>query len=296
MTGSCPLLWCAGPLAVYVLYKSSSKCNFILKIAYLYTTHMLMACVVSVLCLPRPRHPDNGLLAVKIMKPVNDLLGIQWTIEGLELLDTEESAVVVMNHQSSVDLLALFELWPHLKKVAPIAKKQILYAGPFGLACYLLGCVFIDRKSPTSREDVITAGVEAKSNGTKLLIFPEGTRNGKKGLSLLPFKKGAFHVALDTKMPILPIVVSEYNFLDSQKMIFTPGHGTIKVLPRIDTSGYNKENINDLVELTRSRMLETLKEISQPNPTHSSQPSSSSRSLSAHSFGDHSCLSDKKDS
>jgi len=184
MTGSCPLLWCAGPLAVYVLYKSSSKCNFILKIAYLYTTHMLMACVVSVLCLPRPRHPDNGLLAVKIMKPVNDLLGIQWTIEGLELLDTEESAVVVMNHQSSVDLLALFELWPHLKKVAPIAKKQILYAGPFGLACYLLGCVFIDRKSPTSREDVITAGVEAKSNGTKLLIFPEERKEGVEPTAL----------------------------------------------------------------------------------------------------------------
>jgi len=233
--------------------------------AYLYSTHILMSCLISILCLPRPRHPDNGLIAAKIMKPFNDLLGIEWRIEGRELLDIDESAVVVLNHQSSVDLMALFELWPHLKKVAPIAKKQILYVGPFGLACYLLGCVFIDRTSPTSREDVINAGVEAKKNGTKLLIFPEGTRNGKKGLSLLPFKKGAFHVALDTNMPILPIVISEYNFLDSHKMIFTQGRGTIKVLPRIDISGYSKDNINDLVELTRSRMLETLKEISSPD-------------------------------
>ena len=97
-------------------------------------------------------------------------------------------------------------------------------------------------------------GKEVRESGTKLIIFPEGTRNGSKGLKLLPFKKGAFHVALDAKLPILPVVISEYDFLDTSSMSFLPGDVTIKVLPRIDTSEYNKDNIDSLVNHTRDIM------------------------------------------
>ena len=78
-------------------------------------------------------------------------------------------------------------------------------------------------------------GARAKEEGKKLMIFPEGTRNSKKGLTMLPFKKGAFHIAIDGKLPILPVVLSEYDFLDVKNWIFNPGKVTIKVLPRIDT-------------------------------------------------------------
>ena len=106
-------------------------------------------------------------------------------------------------------------------------------------------------------------GHRAKAEGKKLMIFPEGTRNGAKGLSMLPFKKGAFHIAIDGKLPILPVVLSEYDFLDTKKMIFNRGKVTIKVLPRIDTSEYNKENIDELVTLTRDKMLEEFKNTSK---------------------------------
>ena len=77
-------------------------------------------------------------------------------------------------------------------------------------------------------------GLRARKEGKKLIIFPEGTRNGAKGLSMLPFKKGrhrrqsvlrtqiycsiagAFHIAIDGELPILPVVISEYDFLDSR--------------------------------------------------------------------------------
>ena len=120
------------------------------------------------------------------------------------------------------------------------------------------------RNSKTSHADVNNAGQLAKKNKTKLLVFPEGTRNGDKNLSMRPFKKGAFHVALDGEMPIIPVIVSEYNFLDWKKMMFRPGRAIIRVLPPIDTSAYSKTNIEDLVEKTRSQMLETLAEISEP--------------------------------
>ena len=107
------------------------------------------------------------------------------------------------------------------------------------------------------------AGQLAKKTKTKLLVFPEGTRNGDKNLSMRPFKKGAFHVALDGKMPIIPVVVSEYNFLDWKKMFFRPGRAIIRVLPPIQTSNYTKANIEELIEKTRTQMLETLVEISE---------------------------------
>ena len=81
------------------------------------------------------------------------------------------------------------------------------------------------------------------------------------GGSLLPFKKGAFHVALDIGVPILPIVVSEYDFLGpdgdrSEK--FDRGNVTIRILPPIQTEGITKDKIDDVIKQTRDSMLEAL--------------------------------------
>jgi len=186
-------------------------------------------------------------------------------IETANLFVTQypTAAVLVLNHQSSIDLMALMEIWPVLENAAPIAKKELKYVGTFGLACWLCGCVFIDRKSKTSHDDMNRVGNEAKASGTKLIVFPEGTRNSAKGLKLLPFKKGAFHVALDGKLPILPVVISEYDFLDVRKMTFLPGSVRIKVLPRIDTSEYTKDTINTLVQHTQNLMEEELKRLAK---------------------------------
>ena len=123
--------------------------------------------------------------------------------------------------------------------------------------------LFFPRRSKTSHQDINDMGARAKEEGKKLMIFPEGTRNSAKGLSMLPFKKGAFHIAIDGKLPILPVVLSEYDFLDVKKMIFNPGKVTIKVLPRIETSDYTKENIDELVNHTRDVMIEELKNLAK---------------------------------
>ena len=95
-----------------------------------------------------------------------------------------------------------------------------------------------------------------------IMLFPEGTRNSAGGGSLLPFKKGAFHVALDIGVPILPMVVSEYNFLGpdgSRSEKFTSSNVTIKILPPIQTEGVRKDQIDDLIKETRDSMIEALK-------------------------------------
>ena len=70
---------------------------------------------------------------------------ITFTIEGAELLTDPSAAVLVLNHQSSIDLMAIMEIWSEIDNAAPVAKKMLKYCGPFGLACWLCGCVFIDR-------------------------------------------------------------------------------------------------------------------------------------------------------
>merc|ERR1712183_53758 len=210
-----------------------------------------------------PRDPKNAVRAARILKYIHNLIPITFEIEGSELLCCPSAAVVVMNHQSAIDLMAMFEIIPYLEHSGPIAKRELLYIQPFGLACWLCGAEFINRKSKTSHQDINDMGARAREEGKKLIIFPEGTRNGAKGLTMLPFKKGAFHIAIDGKLPILPVVISEYDFLDSGKMIFKPGKVTIKVLPRIESSDYSKDNMDSLVTHTRDLMMQELRNLSK---------------------------------
>jgi len=248
-----------GVFTLSFLCHISSNVNFLLKFIYLYGAYLTVSALIIPFCLLRPRHPRNGVMTAKLLRFVSRLIPVTFKIEGIEHLKVPTAAVLIMNHQSSIDLMAMMEIWPVLENAAPIAKKELKYVGTFGLGCWLCGCVFIDRKSKSSHADMNRVGNEAKETGTKLMVFPEGTRNSSKGLNLLPFKKGAFHVALDGKLPILPVVISEYDFLDQTKWIFNSGEITIRALPRIDTSMYSKENINELVEHSRNIMQEELR-------------------------------------
>jgi len=240
-----------------------SKVSYLLKFIYLYSAYTAVSLFVVLFFFLRPRNPKNAVIVAKIMKYVHKLVPIQFTIEGAELLTDLSSCVVILNHQSALDLMCLFEIWPLLENAGPVAKKELLYFEPFGLACWMCGAEFINRRSKTSHADINLMGARAKQEGKKLMIFPEGTRNGAKGLSMLPFKKGAFHIAINGKLPIQPIVISEYYFLDWKKMIFNPGKVTIKVLPIIDTSEYTKDNMDELVNKSRDCLMMALKDLSK---------------------------------
>lgn len=141
----------------------------------------------------------------------------------------------------------LGKLWLTMDHCCVVSKKEILYLGPFGLACWLWGTVFINRgKVEESRQTVNstaesihlgkvisirsyciinTTGLshkirksaltESNFRQRRLLLFPEGRRHSNT--TLLPFKKGGFHVAIESQMPIQPVVVSKYYFLRSDK-------------------------------------------------------------------------------
>ena len=138
-----------------------------------------------------------------------------WDTSSRELLTKPGGGpyVIVLNHQHSIDIFFLWEIWPVLRRVTTLAKKALLYAGPFGAACYLVGTVFVDRsRGPEARRKLYEAVRKAKAEDTHVCIFPEGTRHhSATEKELLPFKSGAFSAAIAAQMPVLPIVISHYK-------------------------------------------------------------------------------------
>lgn len=195
-----------------------------------------------------------------ITKPISSLIGMKWELRGTEILSKDECYIIVSNHQSSLDVLGLLDMWPVMGKCTVVAKKELLYAVPFSIAAWLCGLVFIDRKHAEKAKTAINdAMTHLKQNRIKLWIFPEGTRRNTREIH--PFKKGAFHVAINSRVPILPVIFSSYStFMDKKQKRFDPGHVIVTTLPPIPTDGMTVSDIEELMERTRNVMMKTFVE------------------------------------
>ena len=123
--------------------------------------------------------------------------------------------------------------------------------------------VFIER---TSRSQAVAAFDKAAeqmhSDRQSVYIFPEGTRSYYDHPDLLPFKKGAFHLAVQAQVPIVPIVVANYsNVLNVKRKLFRTGRIPIRILAPVSTKGKTKEDVDGLLKEVRDKMLLQLKDL-----------------------------------
>lgn len=91
---------------------------------------------------------------------ISTILGLRWQLRGREHLEKDQACIIVANHQSSIDILGMFDIWPVMNKCTVVAKKELWYAWPFGLAAWLCGLIFIDRsrlKSDQARTSLTAA-------------------------------------------------------------------------------------------------------------------------------------------
>ncbi|KAF2162844.1 hypothetical protein M409DRAFT_57903 [Zasmidium cellare ATCC 36951] len=188
--------------------------------------------------------------------------GVWFEIEDeKDWLNTTRPAVFVGNHQTELDVLFLGHMFP--KYCSVTAKKSLKFVPFLGWFMALSKTVFIER---SSREQAVAAFAKAAeqmhSAKQSVYIFPEGTRSYYDHPDMLQFKKGAFHLAIQAQVPIVPIVVANYsNVLNIKKKLFRPGVIPVKVLEPISTKGNTKEDVDALLEETRTKMVRTLKEI-----------------------------------
>ncbi|EGI62764.1 PREDICTED: 1-acyl-sn-glycerol-3-phosphate acyltransferase alpha [Acromyrmex echinatior] len=256
-------------LVLPFLYETSRTFRYYFKFLIYYGVVMMIAVVLMPILSLRPGNIKNFLIASWSCQSISTLLGLRWELRGREHLEKNRACIIVANHQSSLDILGMFDLWPVMDKCTAVAKKEIFYAWPVGLAAWLCGLIFIDRmNSEKARSALNTATKEIKDKKIKLWIFPEGTRRNTGEIH--PFKKGAFHVAIRSQLPILPVVFSSYYFLSAKEKRFDSGRIVVTTLPPISTEGLSTDDVEELMEKTRSTMSEvfhaTSREIQQSLP------------------------------
>ncbi|NXS44232.1 PLCA acyltransferase, partial [Balaeniceps rex] len=231
-------------------------CKMTFYTLWLFTISIL----VIMISIPRGRNVENMKFLRMSILPLKYIFGLKIVVKGKENLMIKKPFVLVLNHQTSLDIMVMMEILP--SRCVPIAKKEILYMGTFGLACWLSGLIFIDRKK--KEESIATLTEVAHSlhkENVCILIFPEGTRN--HGGSMLPFKRGAFQLAVKAQVPIIPVVISSYcDFYNPKEKRFTQGKSIIQILPGMETVGLGPDNVPKLTEQIRESMLTTYQGIS----------------------------------
>jgi 1-acyl-sn-glycerol-3-phosphate acyltransferase len=184
------------------------------------------------------------------------MFGVRVEIEGRENHDPSKPSLVVSNHQSLLDIPAAFAAIDGDIRI--VAKKELFTIPVFGQAAGLHEFIPIERGNQTSGRDAAKLIGARIRSGLHVWVAPEGTRS--TGPELLPFKKGAFAVAIEAGVPVQPIVVmNSYEVVPKGSLLTRPGTIIrVRVLPRVDTSGYTLNDRAALAERVRSLMAEAL--------------------------------------
>ncbi|CAN9504402.1 unnamed protein product [Ophioblennius macclurei] len=265
-----PLLLLLLPLLlVPLLMWTSTTFVFYFKKCFYVAWMMVLALVAIPLCILKSggRDVENMRIIRSLVRHVKYFLGLRFEVSGWQHLQTEGPYVIISNHQSSLDVLGLMEILPD--RCTMIAKKELIYAGTVGLICWLGGIVFINRKKTSDAKSVMADAAKTMlDDQIRLWVFPEGTRN-QKG-DLLPFKKGAFHLAVQAQVPIIPVVFSSYsNFYLRDKKQFKSGTIRLKILPKIETKGMTTDDVASVCDksfdVMRSAFLGISNSVGQSN-------------------------------
>jgi len=200
---------------------------------------------------------DYAQMMVKLMRPP---LGLKTRIVGKENLSKAQPCIYVANHQSAYDVPVLAELYPAGTVV--IGKKELAHIPFFGWIYRITGNIMIDRKDNERAVGRLReAELAIQTRGVSVWIFPEGTR-GKGAGELLPFKKGAFYMAIATGAPLVPVVAAPLRPLFSlEQRHLRSGTVEVRVLDPIPTTGLTDKDLPALIESTRTAMSAALKEM-----------------------------------
>jgi 1-acyl-sn-glycerol-3-phosphate acyltransferase len=137
------------------------------------------------------------------------LSGVRVRVKGLELLDPQQTYVFVSNHRSYLDTAAMFVYTG--RHIGLLAKKELLKVPVLGVGMGFVNVMAIDRSNRESAIRTTEAAAQRIKSGVSFAVFVEGTR-AKPG-ELLPFKKGAFYMARQAGVPVVPVAIKNSDLL-----------------------------------------------------------------------------------
>jgi 1-acyl-sn-glycerol-3-phosphate acyltransferase len=170
--------------------------------------------------------------------------GSRVSVAGTELIDPAASYVFSGNHISNIDIPVMIASLP--VSVRFLAKKELFGVPVLGPAMSAIHMVKTDRQAgPTAHRTINTRVAKVVEQGLSLVIYPEGTRS--KDAELMPFKKGAFRIAIDNQMPMVPVTItgSERVWAPGGKLIFG-GRVRLIIHDPIPTAGLTAADIDQV--------------------------------------------------
>ncbi len=164
--------------------------------------------------------------------------GADVVVKGLENLEPGKSYVLISNHRSYLDTAILFICTG--RNIGLVAKKELLKVPVLGYGMGFVNVLAIDRSNPQRAIDTIDRARNVLEKGFSFGVFAEGTR-AMPG-ELLPFKKGAFHLAIQTEAPIIPVAIKHTDRMMGKKTgLAFPGLVEVVLFPAVETKGLSTE-------------------------------------------------------
>lgn len=173
---------------------------------------------------------------------------IKVTVKGLANIDPNRSYIFMANHQSNFDIPVLLSYLP--VRFRWLAKAELFKIPLFGLAMQKAGHISIDRFNRESAIESLTEAARIIKNKGSVFIFPEGTRS--RDGNLRPFKKGGFVLAIDSGVPIVPVIIQgTWQIMSKRGIRIKPGNVILEIQQPIETTNYTRKTKKELMEKVR---------------------------------------------
>lgn len=184
--------------------------------------------------------------------------GARVKLKGLDNLEPDKSYVFVSNHRSYLDTAALFRYAG--RRIGLVAKKELLKVPVLGQGMSFVNVIAIDRTNPERARESMRRAIEVMEQGYSFGVFAEGTR-ALPG-ELLPFKKGAFHLAIQTEAPIVPVAIKNTDWMMGKRTgVARAGTVEIVLLPPMETKPFaEQDDLDGLLSQTREAIANELSE------------------------------------
>lgn len=196
-------------------------------------------------------------LMQKLCRKLVKSAGIELEVRGAEHLASKEPILYVATHKSMFDIIILLTLIN--EPVIFIGKKEVKSMPIVNRWFDALGCIYIDREDMRKALQSILEGVNELKNGQSIVFFPEGTRNMSNEIN--PFKEGGFKLATKSKVPIVPIALSNTYKIFEEKGLIKRTKVVVNIGEKIMTSELSKDEITHLPQMVQAKIETLMKEI-----------------------------------
>jgi 1-acyl-sn-glycerol-3-phosphate acyltransferase len=173
------------------------------------------------------------------------IIGIKLKVKGVENVSKDKPVIFVANHCSHLDIIVLCRSLP--VNLHFIGKKELAWVPIVGWYMFIAGHIFIDRSNRKKAVLSLRKAADKIKSGKCVVMYPEGTRTATGEIG--GFKKGAFHLALDAEVDVVPVhIKGTFNVWPKKSTKITPGDVIVKIGKPIKSSNYTKKTIKNFME------------------------------------------------